>query len=96
MAADVGVLSKSLGKIHGCQHTIHEVTTWETQINTFGLHFARLDVRQNAKVYRQVLDELFRELGLFDSYASLDEAAKCKLLQESLAQQRMKGRPDRD
>ncbi len=83
LAGDAAVLRNAIAKIRGCENTISEVIAWQTQIDTFGLHLARLDIRQNAKVYRQVLDEIFRKLGLCDDYLSLDEASKYSLLQDS-------------
>jgi phosphoenolpyruvate carboxylase len=40
------------------------VQPWLDQIDTFGFHFAALDVRQNSSVHRQCLDEAFKCLGL--------------------------------
>jgi phosphoenolpyruvate carboxylase len=37
---------------------------WLDQVDTFGFHFASLDVRQNSTVHRQCLDEVFECLGL--------------------------------
>ncbi|NNE01496.1 MAG: phosphoenolpyruvate carboxylase [Pirellulaceae bacterium] len=86
LAADVAIVREALGEIPGSEYTVREVQVWQTQINTFGLHLARLDVRQNAKVYREVLHELFQRLGKCDDYLALDEAGKCAVLQATLAE----------
>jgi phosphoenolpyruvate carboxylase len=40
------------------------VQPWLDQSDTFGFHFASLDVRQNSSVHRQCVDEMFNSLGL--------------------------------
>ena len=61
-----------------------EVQAWLDQIKTFGFHLARLDVRQDARNYRLVMDELFRALGLCEYPEDLDEASRESLLIESM------------
>lgn len=82
--SDVEILSNAVDQIHGFPELTEELNAWKTQIKIFGLHLARLDVRQNAKVYRQALAELTSKLALCDDYQSLDEADKCRVLEESL------------
>ncbi|QDT37111.1 phosphoenolpyruvate carboxylase [Stratiformator vulcanicus] len=57
---------------------------WLTQIRTFGLHFASLDVRQDSRVHNEVLDEVLRSTELCESYLELDEAGRRKLLLETM------------
>ena len=84
LAEDVALLSTSIARIPGSRYTSHGVKSWQTQIDTFGLHLARLDVRQNAKVYREVIDEIFRVTGLHESPDTLSEEERCQLLVKSL------------
>ena len=86
LAGDLSLLRLALGDIPGILHTAQDLERWQAQIDTFGLHLARLDVRQNASVYREVLDDIFRQTNLSESYASLDESQRCRLLQETLGQ----------
>ncbi len=51
---------------------------WQTEV--FGLHFARLDIRQESGRNTRVVAELARALGLCPDYAALDEAARRALL----------------
>jgi phosphoenolpyruvate carboxylase len=85
LASDVALLAAAIGVVRGSRYVLDEVTTWQTQIDTFGFHLARLDVRQNASVYREVLDELFRRNGWHPGYAGLDETGRCRLLEDSLS-----------
>ena len=63
-----------------------EVQPWIDQIRVFGIHTARLDVRQHSGVYRQALDEIWKALGARDDGADLDEAARVALLAGTLGQ----------
>ncbi len=56
-----------------------KLESWQTQIETFGLHLARLDVRQNAKIYAEVINEIMTKLGLHSSPGSLDESLAVSL-----------------
>lgn len=50
------------------------------QAQVFGLHAARLDIRQYSDYNTAVLDELFRLLHLHDHFAQLDGAGKTAVL----------------
>ena len=43
------------------------------QVEVFGFHFARLDIREHAKVHRQALAEIFSALGVCDGYEQLSD-----------------------
>lgn len=86
LAEDVALLSAALSDLPGGCNVASEVQDWQVQIDTFGFHLARLDVRQNAKVYTEVIDEVFRQSGLCADPKALDEAARCRLLEETLEQ----------
>ena len=62
------------------------VQGWLDCIRTFGLYLARLDIRQDSRQYRPVVDELLRHAGLTDDAAALTEADRAKLLIETLRQ----------
>ena len=81
---DVSILESSLRPIAGARHMIGDVTAWQSQISCFGFHLARLDVRQNAKVFCEVLDEVLRLAGVHESFAELDEAGRCRVLEETM------------
>lgn len=56
------------------------------QLQTFGLHAARLDIRQYSSYNTQVLDEILRQLNYADAYAQLSSAERTKLLSHLLEQ----------
>jgi phosphoenolpyruvate carboxylase len=49
---------------------------FRVQARVFGLHTARLDLRQYSEVHDEVLTELLRRLGEHDDYRQLDPAAR--------------------
>ena len=57
-----------------------EVQTWIDQIQVFGFHTARLDIRQHSAVYRDVIAELWQAAGLVESCSSLTEEDRIRLL----------------
>src|SRR5690606_8996484 len=50
----------------------------------FGFHTARLDIRQHAAVYREVMDDLWRAARLVPPGETLDEEARLQRLVETL------------
>jgi phosphoenolpyruvate carboxylase len=54
------------------------------QIRIFGFHTARLDVRQHAAVYREVVDDIWRALDLFHGPGTLSENDRLELLTRSM------------
>lgn len=63
-----------------------DIQTWLDRITVFGFCVARLDVRQDARQYRQVMNEMLVLAGLRDDPENLDEAARQALLVETLKQ----------
>lgn len=84
LAADVTVLYQSVvGGISG-DLIAEEVETWQRRIEAFGFHLAKLDIRQDARVYKEVLDELFIKSEIHSDPASLDEAERTKTILDSI------------
>ncbi len=84
LATDVDVLDSAIRSLRGGQHIASELSAWQTQIQTFGLHLAKLDVRQNASVYKQVVDELLLKSNWHPEPDSLPEAGRVQVLSETL------------
>ncbi len=57
-------------------------------VRVFGLHMARLDIRQHSRVNRAVLDELFGRLGLCSGFAARPPAERLDVLGRALADPR--------
>jgi len=73
---DSGLKSIADANLHAFYH----------QASTFGMHVARLDIRQYSEYNLAVLDELFRKLGYTDHYAQLDSANRTELLTRLLSE----------
>lgn len=81
---DVSILITSLQSCHGQQSLAVEAQRWLDLTRVFGLNLTRLDVRQDASRYREVLDELLRATGVCQNYAELEESGRQKILTESM------------
>jgi phosphoenolpyruvate carboxylase len=57
-------------------------------VQAFGFHFARLDVRDHARVHRAAIDEVLSVLGVQEGYAALPEAERARLLAREIAEHR--------
>jgi len=58
------------------------------QVEVFGFHFARLDVREHARRHREALNDIFATLGLHPAYAEAPQAERCALLCAEIAGRR--------
>ena len=58
------------------------------KLRLFGLHLVPLELREDAGLHRDALDELFRFYGIEDDYTGLPEAAKQALLTLEIANPR--------
>ncbi|HBN79282.1 MAG TPA: phosphoenolpyruvate carboxylase [Planctomycetaceae bacterium] len=87
---DVELMTSEMNGHPGMKFALEDLTSWQSQIKTFGLNLAKLDVRQNAKVHREVINELLKELGLCEDPETLDETARLNLLADTLETQLLK------
>ena len=58
------------------------------QVEVFGFHFARLDVREHAAVHHAAVAEILAELGVREGYGELPEAQRVTLLSREIADRR--------
>ena len=79
-AQDVSILLDAVTNAAGGEFFTEEIETWLDRISIFGFHLARLDVRQDARQYRNVLNELFLELELCGDPEALDEDEREEIL----------------
>lgn len=64
------------------------------KVRLFGLHLAPLDIREDARLQRAALDEMFRYYGMAEDYLNLPEVEKQKLLEQEIASPRPFFPPD--
>ncbi|MCC7205206.1 MAG: phosphoenolpyruvate carboxylase, partial [Phycisphaeraceae bacterium] len=84
LAADVELLSQSLRQNGHEELADGGVQDWLDRIEVFGFHFARLDIREDARAVRQAVGEVLRLMGRCDDLAALDEHAKLAVLSEPI------------
>ncbi len=65
-----------------------ELRDWQDRAAAFGLHMARLDIREDARRLQSVVAELGPHFGLPRDFAQLDEADKQRLLGEPVDPER--------
>jgi phosphoenolpyruvate carboxylase len=58
------------------------------QVEVFGFHFARLDIREHAERHGAAIAEILSAFGLHEAYASLAPAERSALLAREIAQRR--------
>ena len=86
LADDVRVLIGSIRGTSQRNRTLEPLLAWMSQIEAFGFHLAKLDIRQNSSVYRKVVNELLVAGGLSDNPTGLDEETRCRLLSEAVCE----------
>ncbi len=62
-----------------------DLARMRTQADIFGLHAARLDIRQYSDYHTAVLDEMLAKLGLVESFGGLTGSERALVLAELLA-----------
>jgi phosphoenolpyruvate carboxylase len=87
--AELQVLADSLANNHGAILIKPRLAGLLRAAAIFGFHLASLDMRQSSDIHERVLAELFKRAGVEPDYASLDEAAKVKLLLAEIAHPRL-------
>jgi phosphoenolpyruvate carboxylase len=79
-AADVRVIRDVLAADGNTEVATNEVQTWLDQIGVFGFHTARLDIRQHAAVYREVIEVLWQSAGVISQDGTPSEDERQRLL----------------
>jgi phosphoenolpyruvate carboxylase len=88
LAADLLLIRDSLRMNKGGAIVEGNLQSWIWQTEVFGLHFARLDIRQESGRNTLVVAEVARALGLCADYTALDEGERLALLRASLGSRR--------
>jgi phosphoenolpyruvate carboxylase len=84
--ADVLLMCRSLVGAHNELVITEELVPWLDRIRAFGFHLASLDVRQDARQYAQVVNELLAKSGREADAARLSEWRRQELLVHLLEQ----------
>lgn len=77
---DVKRLASSLSSHNGNRIVNAYINKWMDQIDTFGLHFASLDIRQDSRTHRLIVSEVFKLLKISDDFFPVSEEESQALL----------------
>ena len=86
LEADVALLVESLARDVGSSSD-SAARAWLDLVRTFGLHMTRLDVRQDARAYREIMADILAAAGVLESaaaYESLDDPGRARVLADTL------------
>ena len=85
LSADLQLVKQALIETGNVEIAHSELQAWLDQVAIFGLHFARLDIRQHSEVYKSVIEEIWRATRLIgESEGELTEARRMEVLQQTL------------
>jgi len=85
---DLEAVRRSLCDGSGALTAAAELEDFIRQVQVFGFHYARLDIREHARIHHRTLHEIYRQLGVCDDYAGLAEEERLALLQRQIADRR--------
>jgi phosphoenolpyruvate carboxylase len=86
LQADVDLLVEGLEGHHAEAVVDGFVRDWGYRIRAFGLHTARLDIRQESSAYAGVVGEVLHAAGACADYTALDESGRQQMLNETMGQ----------
>jgi phosphoenolpyruvate carboxylase len=84
LVADIDLIRNSLSTHQGSLLADSEVCRWYDVARVFGLNLTRLDVRQDARRYREIMTEIFSTLGIVEGYDDLPEEQRCEVLSKNI------------
>ena len=85
---DLRRVERSLVEGSGALTASTDLRDFIRQVEVFGFHYARLDIREHAEVHRRSLAEIYRSLGVCADYESLPDEERLQLLQDQIADRR--------
>ena len=88
LVADLRVAERALRDQHAGYVASDALRDVIRQVEVFGFHFARLDVREHADVHRHAIDAILGTLGVQEGYATLPEARRLAVLEREIADRR--------
>ncbi len=84
LESDTSALITSLNASRSQATLVEEVQRWLDLTRVFGLNLTRLDVRQDARVYRNVMTQLLRISGDCENFDALDELQRQTILAQTM------------
>jgi phosphoenolpyruvate carboxylase len=88
LQADLQLVERALSARHGRFIAGGQLRDLIRQVQVFGFHFARLDIREHAKRHRAALSEILSVLGVHEAYESVSEDERVSLLAREIGERR--------
>ncbi len=88
LLADLRRIARSLRSGSGGLTAASDLADFIRRVEVFGFHYARLDIREHAKVHRAALQEIYADLGVCADYSGLPEEQRVALLAAQIADHR--------
>jgi len=88
LLAELRRIERSLCEGSGALTAGADLRDFIRQVEVFGFHYARLDIREHARVHRAALAEIYRALQVCADYEGLSEAERRELLLRQIADRR--------
>ncbi len=88
LIADLRVVERSLVEGAGALTAAGDLHDVIRDVEVFGFHYARLDIREHARVHRRTVAEIYRVLEICDDYEALSEEERSKLVCGHIADRR--------
>ena len=88
LVADLRVAERALRFQHAGFVAADALRDVIRQVEVFGFHFARLDVREHADIHRRAIAEILSTLGVQDGYCELPEDERIAVLAREIADRR--------
>jgi len=86
VAADLALITESLQNSPQVPHQVAEMLT--LRVETFGLRYVSLDIRQHSDAHEKAIDEILAAAGVTEKYSDLPEEDKVALLRREIANPR--------
>ena len=89
LVRDLRLLEESLAahRPDSVSAVVPSLRDWRACAESFGFCTARLDIRENAKVYRKVIAELMASVGLHPDLETAEESERVRVLSQALETQ---------
>ena len=84
LTADLELILHSLNEHPGGAQAAAQAQHWLDRARVFGLHLGCLDIRQDSRLYAEVITDLFRVLGFSGNFEALPEDEKLALLSRTM------------
>ena len=88
LLADLRLAQRLLRDGHGQFVAMTQLHDTIRQVEVFGFHFARLDVREHAARHGEAIAEVLSALGVHEAYGSLGPGERLSLLAREIAERR--------